>query len=84
MDRNQILERVQVIFRDVLDNEDIVLSEATTADDVEGWDSLSHVLLVVEVEKQFGIQFTSREILSWKKIGDMVECLAGKVGDREW
>ena len=78
MERNQILAEVQEIFRDVLDNEEIVLSDVTVADDVEEWDSLTHIQLVVAVEKHFKIKFTSREILSWKNVGEMIDCIASK------
>ena len=64
MERNDILARVQEVFRDELELDDLVLNEETTADDVEEWDSLSHIQLVVAIEKAFGIKFTSREILS--------------------
>ncbi len=79
MDRNDILAKVQDIFREELEVEDLVLSDETTADDVEEWDSLTHVQLVVALEKAFGIKFTSREILSWDNVGDLVDCLAKKI-----
>lgn len=78
MERNEALARVQEVFRDVLDNEDIVLSDETTADDIEEWDSLSHIQLIVAVEKAFHVKFTSKEILSWKNIGEMVDCILAK------
>lgn len=78
MDRNDIMARVQEVFRDELEVGDLVLTEETTADDVEEWDSLSHVQLVVALEKAFGIKFTSREILSWDNVGDLVDCIAKK------
>ena len=79
MERNDILAKVQEVFRDELEVEDLVLTDETTADDVEEWDSLSHVQLVVALEKAFGIKFTSREILSWDNVGDLVDCIAGKI-----
>ncbi len=78
MEVNEILAKVQEVFRDVLDNEDVVLTPETTADDVEDWDSLNHIQLVVAVEKKFGIRFTSHEIQSWNDVGAMVECIAKK------
>ena len=78
MERNEVLARVQEVFRDVLDDEDIVLSDATTADDIEEWDSLSHIQLVVAVEKAFHVKFSSKEILSWKNVGEMVDCILSK------
>lgn len=79
MERDDILAKVQEVFRNELEVEDLVLTDETTADDVEEWDSLSHVQLVVALEKAFGIKFTSREILSWDNVGDLVDCIAGKI-----
>jgi acyl carrier protein len=79
MERSDILTRVQEVFRDELELDDLVLNDETTADDVEEWDSLSHVQLVVALEKAFGIKFTSREILSWDNVGDLVDCIGKKL-----
>lgn len=78
MKRNEIIAKVQEVFQDVLDDEEIVLTDATTAEDIEEWDSLSHVQLVVAIEKELGIKFTSKEIMSWQNVGDMVNCIANK------
>jgi len=78
MEKSEILKQVNDIFIDVLDNEDIVLTYETTADDVEDWDSLNHIQLVVAVEKKFKIRFTSQEIQSWKNVGEMLDCIASK------
>ncbi len=78
MEKNEILEQLQDVFRMVLDNQDIVLAPETTSDDVEDWDSLSHIQLIVAIEKRFGVKFTSREILSWDNIGDMIDSIANK------
>ncbi len=79
MERNDILARIQEVFRDELEVDDLVLTDETTADDVEEWDSLSHVQLVVALEKAFNIKFTSREILSWDNVGDLVDCIGKKL-----
>ena len=78
MERIQIISEVQDIFRDVLDNEDIMLADNTTANDVEEWDSLTHIQLIVAIEKHFKIKFTSKEILSWQNVGQLVDCIAIK------
>ncbi len=75
MDKNQILEEVQEIFREVLDNEEIELLFNTTSDDVEEWDSLTHIQLIVAIEKHFKIKFTSVEIMGWKNVGEMIDCI---------
>lgn len=79
MQREEIINQVQDIFRDVLDEEEIILADTTTADEVEGWDSLSHIQLVVGIEKRFNIKFTSKEILSWKNVGELIDCIVLKI-----
>ena len=79
MEKKEILDQVQDIFRDILDNESIVLTGETTADDVDDWDSLTHIQLVVAIEKHFKIRFKSMEILSWKNVGEMIDNIKGKV-----
>ena len=79
MQNEALLEQVQEIFRDVLDDEEIVLQDISTAEDVEGWDSLTHIQLIVAIEKHFKIKFTSKEILSWKNVRELVDCLAAKL-----
>ena len=79
MEKNDVLLTVQEIFRDILDNDSIILSEKTTANDVEEWDSLTHIQLIVAIEKKFKIKFTSKEILSWKNVGEMLEAICSKL-----
>lgn len=74
----KILSKLQEIYQDVLDNEDIELTLETTADDIEEWDSLSHIQLIVAIEKEFKVKFTSKEITSWKTVGDMIDCVISK------
>ncbi|MGE4297510.1 MAG: acyl carrier protein [Desulfovibrionaceae bacterium] len=76
----QALERMQDIFRDVLDVDDIVLTTATTADDIEEWDSLSHINLVVALEQDFGLKFALGELQTLKNVGDMAELIVKKLG----
>ena len=71
MEREEMLKKITTVFIDVLDDEDIVLSESTSADDVEDWDSLTHIQLVVGVEKAFNVRFTSAEIQDWENVGEM-------------
>ncbi len=80
MERSEILSKVQAIFRTVLKNEAVILDDETTAEDVPGWDSLTHVELIATIEKDFGIRFSIREMLSWKTVGKMVDCIAKKIG----
>lgn len=78
MKKADILKEVTDIFIDVLDNEDIVLDDSTQAKDVEDWDSLNHIQLVVAIEKHFKIRFTSKEIQSWNNVGEMINCIQEK------
>ena len=77
MEKNEILEKVQDIFRDVLDNEEIIIFREQSADDIDEYDSLSHVQLIVAIEKEFGIKFKSKDILSWDNFGEMLDCIEG-------
>lgn len=80
MTRNELINQLQDIFRDVLDNDAITLAEDTTANDVEEWDSLTHIQLIVATEKRFGIKLDSREILSWKNVGEMANAILNRLG----
>jgi len=79
MERSEILAKVEEIFREELELDNLVLTDETTADDVEEWDSLSHVQLVAAMEEAFGIEFKSREILSWENIGDLIDSIEKKL-----
>ena len=78
MERSEIFEKLNEIFRDVLDNDEIELTDASKADDIEEWTSLKHIQLIVEIEKAFGIRFKSDEILEWNNVGDMVDSMLAK------
>lgn len=78
MERKDILAQINTIFVDTLDNEDVVIMEETTANDVEEWDSLTHIRLVVAIEKHFKIRFASKEIQSWANVGEMMDCIQQK------
>jgi acyl carrier protein len=79
MGKSNILSDVQNILCDVLDEEGIILEEETSANDVDGWDSLTHIQFVVGIEKHFKIKFTSKEILSWRNVGEMLNCIQSKI-----
>ena len=81
MERNNILSQINKIFINTLDNEGIVIEETTTATDVEEWDSLTHIMLVVAIEKYFKIRFSSKEIQSWNNVGEMVNSVSVKIVD---
>lgn len=79
MERSEIMKKVNDIFIDVLDNEDLVIADSTTSQDIEEWDSLSHIQLIVAIEKVFGIKFSSFEISSWIDVGEMLDCIQKKL-----
>lgn len=80
MTEQEILHQLQDIFTDVLDNEDIQLTDASSADDIEEWDSINHIQLIVAVEKHFKVKFNNAEIQRWKKVGDMIVSIKAKLG----
>ena len=79
MERTDIYSKLNEIFIDVLDLDKVELTDATSANDIEEWDSLSHIQLIVAVEKTFGIKFTSLEIMKWKNVGEMVDSILEKI-----
>ncbi len=80
MERTDILKKLNEIFIDVMDlDADFILTEDMTADDIEEWDSLSHIQLMVAIEKNFGIKFTAKEILEWEDVHDCVDSIEAKL-----
>lgn len=75
MKMENIYEKLNEVFQDVFDDDSIIVSENTTADDIEDWDSLEHINLVVAVEKCFGIKFTMGEVTGMKNVGEMVDII---------
>ena len=78
MERLEVYEKLNAIFRDVLDNDEIELQDSTCADDIEEWDSLGQIQLTVAVEKAFNVKFQASEMASWKNVGEMVDCILTK------
>lgn len=79
MERKIIFEKLNEIFIDVLDLDECELTEESSADDIEEWDSLSHIQLIVAIEKAFKIKFTSLEIMKWANVGEMVNSMEEKL-----
>tara|TARA_B100000787_G_C15924383_1_gene178012 strand:+ start:283 stop:522 length:240 start_codon:yes stop_codon:yes gene_type:complete len=79
MNRQEIFKKVTDIFKEVLDDDNIVITENQGAKDIDEWDSLTHIMLVVETEKTFQIKFLSSEISNWNNIGDMITAIESKL-----
>ena len=76
MNRETIYEKLNLIFRDVFDDDTIEVQDETTADDIEDWDSLEHINLVVAVEDVFHIKFNMGEVSKFKNVGEMVDLIS--------
>lgn len=75
MERQEVLEKVQEVFCDVLGNDDIILKEETTAQDVDEWTSLAQAQILTAIENEIGIRFSLKEIMSVKTVGDIVDAI---------
>jgi acyl carrier protein len=78
MTLDQVFERLTPIFRDVFDDDSLVPESTMTARDVEEWDSLNHIRLIVSVEKAFGIKFSTGEVSSFRDVGHFAETILAK------
>ncbi len=73
MTREEAFEKLNAVFRDVFDDESITVNDSTTADDIEDWDSLSHINLVESVEDEFEVKFSMKDVVKMKNVGEMVD-----------
>lgn len=71
-------QRLTAVFHDVFDDPSIVLTATTTAEDIDGWDSLAHIRLVLSVEKEFAVRFSAAEVGKLKNIGDFITLIDSK------
>lgn len=76
----QMHSQLTTIFRDVFDDPDLTLNREMTADDVSEWDSLSHVRLMLTIERVFRVKFTASQVGSLKNVGDLMDLLQHKLG----
>ena len=79
MTREMAYEKLNEVFRDVFDDEEIVVNDSTTSSDIEDWDSLEHINLVSAVEQAFGIKFSMGQVVTMKNVGEMVDIILGQV-----
>ncbi len=73
-----ILEQVQTLFRDVFDDDALIITPLTSAKDIEDWDSLTHIQVVTRIEKHFKIRFTVSEVTKLKVVGDLITLIETK------
>lgn len=74
-----VMEQLTVIFREYFEDDSIELTPATTADDIDGWDSLSHALLIATIENKLKIRFGARELLTFGNVGDLAKSIQSKL-----
>ena len=79
MNRKKIFNNVQDIFRDVFDEDTLNISDKSSSDDIEEWDSLNHINLVSAIEKEFNIKFSLTELISLKNVGAMIDLMILKI-----
>ena len=79
MNRTEILEKLNEVFHDVFDNNDIVVTEQTNANDIEEWDSLIHITLISAVEDEFDVSFDMKTVVSMKNVGDMSDAIEEQI-----
>jgi acyl carrier protein len=79
MTREEIFEKINEVFRDVFEDDDITVTDETTADDIDDWDSLEHINLINAIEEEFDIKFNMGQIVSMKNVGEMVDIIMEKI-----
>ena len=79
MTREEAFKRLTDVFREVFDDDSIELNEETTSDDVEDWDSLSHINLINDIEAKFNVSFTTEEVISTKNVGEFISLIEKKL-----
>ena len=79
MTREEVYETLNSVFRELFDDEAIQVNDSTTAPDIDGWDSLEHINLIVAIEDEFNVKFSMGETLSMKNVGEMVDILIDRL-----
>ena len=79
MEREEVFERLNKVFQDVFDDESIVVNDETTSADIEDWDSLEHINLIVAIEQEFGMKFNMHEVTTMKNVGEMVGIILSRI-----
>ena len=79
MDRDEVYETLNEVFRDVFDDPSITVDDSTTSDDVDGWDSLEHINLIAAIEQKIGVKFNMGQVVSMKNVGEMVDIIMSQL-----
>lgn len=82
MAREEVFEKLTDIFREYFDDDTIILLQETTADDIEDWDSLEHINLIVTIESEFGMKFSMGEVTTMKNVGEMVDIIIDRTKEK--
>lgn len=80
MVNSEVMNRLTGVFQRAFDDETLRLTRGTTAQDVERWDSLMHINLIVAIEREFKVRFTTREISGLQNVGELIDIISGKLG----
>lgn len=78
MNDTEILSKIQTVFSEILEDDNISISEETSPETLEEWDSFAHIQIVLALEKAFGIKFSSKEVFEWQNVGDILNSIAQK------
>lgn len=79
MERNELIERLTQVFHRTFDTTELELADDMTASDVDNWDSLTHMVLIGDVEKEFDIKFKLKELNKMNTVGNLIDIVAGKI-----
>lgn len=82
MTREEILGKLTEIGGDIFENDGLVLKDETVASDVEGWDSLTHLQFIAEIEDEFNVKFTMSEVLGFKNVGELIDFIEKRAGEK--
>jgi acyl carrier protein len=80
MTHDEIHKRLTAVFRDTFDDPSLEIADATTADDISDWDSITHITLITAVEEEFKVSFSTKDVKSLANVGDFIRLIAGRVG----
>ena len=75
MTRKEVYERLNPIFRELFDDENITVTDETTSDDIDGWDSFEHINLIISIEEEFGFKIPMGKVVTMKNVGEMVDII---------